>query len=207
MLVEKEILKDRTDKTYVVFTNYITNNFLDDPTLPHSMLPSEYVKECWNRYNENASKTTYSRNNSLNGKIFEVIIATELYRKGVIPFYFQAKAFLIPDVDYDIIMIDKDNNIPITISIKTSCRERYKQADLEAYAFKSVHRTSLNYLISLNKNECKNIQTKIDHHALLGLKEAIYAKSDRFDILVEELKTKQLGTSLKIEMFEGQEIK
>jgi hypothetical protein len=104
-------------------------------------------------------------------------------------------------------LYDKDNSIPITISIKTSCRERYKQADLEAYAFKNVHRTALNYLLVLNESERLRIQDKINRQEVLGLKEAINASSSRFDSLVEELKNRRLGTPPRIDMFAGRRIR
>lgn len=206
MLVNKNILKNRSDKTYMVFTNHITNDFLSDPSLPQSMNPSAYVAECWNRYKHNASRNTYKRTNSLNGKIFEVIVATALYRYKVRPFYLQATAQLVPDVDYDIIMYDKINHVPITISVKTSVRERYKQADLEAYAFKNVHRAAMNYLVLLNAKECANVQKKIDSGSVLGLKQAIQADADEFDVFLEELKGLKLGASPKISLFEGQRV-
>ena len=102
---------------------------------------------------------------------------------------------------------DKTNQIPITISVKTSVRERYKQADLEAYAFRNVHRAALNYLVLLNKRECANVQKKIKNGSVLGLKQAIRADSGDFDVLLEELKQRNLGTSPKISLFEGQRVK
>ncbi len=206
MLVKKNILKDNTDKTYCIFTNYITSNFLRDKSLPRTMAASDYVKECWARYKNNASPATYEENNSLNGRLFEVIIVTALYRKGIRPFYYQAGARLVPDVDYDIIMYDKDEDIPITISVKTSSRERYKQADLEAYAFKNVHRRSLNYLIMLNPKDCTDVQKKIDNEMTLGLKSVIQADTKAFDDLVDDLKKRKLSKSPKIELFFGQTI-
>lgn len=207
MLVDKNILMNRSDKTYDVFTNYITNDFLLDPSLPKSLKPSEYVAECWDRYKRNESPSTYIRNRALNGKVFEVIIATALYRKSIRPFYLQATAKLVPDVDYDIIMYDKTNDVPITISVKTSIRERYKQADLEAYAFKNVHRAALNYLVLLNANECANVQRKIESGSVLGLKQAIQADANDFDDFIKELKKLKLGASPKITLFEGQRVK
>lgn len=207
MLVQKNILKSTNDKTYDVFTNYITNDFINDTSLPFGMLPSDYVTECWRRYIDNASASTYTRNNALNGKVFEVIVATALYRRKVIPFYFQAAASLIPDVDYDIIMFDKENEIPITISMKTSSRERYKQADLEAYAFSNVYRSALNYLIMLNERDCRTVQRKIDAGAMLGLEKVIRANSSDFDSFVDELSKRKLGRAPRITLFDGQLIR
>lgn len=206
MLVNKNILLSRNDKAYEVFTNYITNDFIGDLSLAGKVLPSDYVSECWDRYKCNASPTTYECSNSLNGKIFEVIIATALYRSKVLPFYYQATAKLVPDVDYDIIMYDKKNEVPITISVKTSARERYKQADLEAYAFSNVHRTALNYLVMLDADECRKIRNKIADGSVLGLNKAIQADTSDFDDLVRELKTRKLGPSPKVTLFEGQKI-
>ena len=207
MLVEKNILQSEDDLTYIVFTNYITDDFLSDPSFPKNMKPSEYVAECWNRYVNKASAKTYKRNNNLNGSIFEVIIATALYRYKVRPFYFQAKARLVPDVDYDIILYDRIKGLPITISIKTSVRERYKQAALEAYAFKNVHRTSRNYLVLLDHNECVRLQTKIDNELVLGLYKAVQADTDDFDKLIKELKKTKYGMAPKITLFDGYKIK
>ena len=201
MLVNKNIIKNRNDITYKVFTNYITANFVGDPSLPNSMKPSDYVAECWRRYKSNASTAAYKCSNSLNGKIFEVIIATAFYRNNILPFYTQAK-----DVDYDIVMYDKEKKIPITISTKTSARERYKQADLEAYAFKNMHRSALNYLIMLSRKDCANIQKKIDYGMLIGLKQVIQADAKEFDILVQELKKRDLGEAPQITLFDGQKI-
>ena len=130
MLVAKNILKNKTDKTYDVFTTKITSDFIGDITLPLTMKPSDYVDECWKRYKTYVASLPKKKQrtlNSLNGKIFEVIIATAFYRSKIKPFYLQASSRLVPDVDYDIVMYDKEKEIPITISIKTSSRERYKQ--------------------------------------------------------------------------------
>ncbi len=210
MLVDKNILKNRTDKTYDVFTNRVTSDFLRDPTLPLSMKPSDYVEVCWQRYKAYVASLPKKKRtalNALNGKMFEVIVATAFYRSKIRPFYLQAYSQLVPDVDYDIIMYDKDNDQPITISVKTSSRERYKQADLEAYAFSNVFRSSANYLIMLDAKDCSDVQKKIDDGVMLGLDKVIQANADEFNEFVAELKKKKLGVAPSIKLFEGTKIK
>ncbi len=53
----------------------------------------------------------------------------------------------------DIVLFKEEKRSPIGISIKTSLRERYKQADLKAVALKYVHRNAENCLISLQSSE------------------------------------------------------
>ncbi len=209
MLIDKNILTDKGE-TYKIFTSKITGDFLKDATLPLSMTPSEYVTECWNRYENyksSLSKTKRVKLNSLNGNIFQVIIATAFYRNKVKPFFVQASSHLVPGVDYDIIMYDKENDVPITVSLKTSSRERYKQADLEAYAFKNVYRTALNYLVMMDSKSCIDVQKKIDEGKTLGLEKVIQANKKEFDDFVNELKKMKLGVPPKVPLFEGRKIK
>ena len=202
MLVNKNILKSKKGKVYNIFTDYISSDFVSDPTLPMTMKPSEYVENCWNRYIKGASPATYKRSRSINGKIFELIIATALYRSNILPFYCQATSKLVPDVDYDILLYDEIKCVPITLSMKTSARERYKQADLEAYAFKNVHRTAVNYLLMLE--DCKKIESKILDGSVLALKKVIKANTSDFDDLINELSKRKLGYAPTITLFSGQ---
>lgn len=65
-----------------------------------------------------------------------------------------AKVAFVPNVIYDLMFYTSERG-PICISAKTSLRERYKQADLEAIALKYVHRKALSYLVTLQTNEAK----------------------------------------------------
>ncbi|MCE8162967.1 MAG: hypothetical protein I3273_00595 [Candidatus Moeniiplasma glomeromycotorum] len=95
--------------------------------------PSQFIKLSW----EKVLNNDLTRND--NGAIFEYLVAVCLYTKRVVPFYLQAKVSFVPNATYDIILYAAEG-YPITLSIKTSLRERYKQADLEGLALKSVHR-------------------------------------------------------------------
>ena len=109
--------------------------------------PSEYVSLYWNAFQKQAED-----NNNLNGKIFEYILATLCVRESISPLYLNARVAFVPNVIYDLMFYTLAHG-PICISAKTSLRERYKQADLEAFALKNVHRKALSYLVTLDESE------------------------------------------------------
>ena len=144
--------------------------------------PSEYVKMFWDKY-ENQSE----RNANLNGKVFEYILASLCIRENILPLYMSAKVAFVPNVIYDLMFYTTEHG-PICWSVKTSLRERYKQADLESIALKYVHRKALSYLITLNENEAASVKRKIKTGDVIGLDNVIVATNPEFDELVEELR-------------------
>lgn len=144
--------------------------------------PSEYVRIYWSLYLQKAAV-----NNNLNGKIFEYILATLCVRENILPLYMSAKVAFVPNVIYDLMFYTTERG-PICWSVKTSLRERYKQADLEAIALKYVHRKALNYLITLNKSEAKSVKAKIKTGDIIGLDAVVVATEPEFDEMILELK-------------------
>lgn len=178
------------------FTSLLGGDFR---TIAYST-PHEYVQKYWNAYQACSGK-----NASVNGKIFELIIETLLYREGILPYYIQAKAAFVPNVDFDVLLYAESE--PVCLSIKTSLRERYKQADLEAVALKYVHRKALCFLLTLEKNEADSVAEKIQNSEVLGLDGMIYCLSDEFDCLVARLKQKTFSESKKVDVVAGQIVK
>ena len=162
--------------------------------------PHEYVEKYWNAYQETGKK-----NASVNGKIFELIIETLLYREGILPYYIQAEVAFVPNVDFDVLLYAESE--PVCLSIKTSLRERYKQADLEAVALKYVHRKAQCYLLTLEKNEADSVASKIENSEVLGLNGMIYCLSDELDNLISTLKQKIFIEPQKIDVITGQVVK
>lgn len=161
-------------------------------------IPSQYVSKLWEKYQKVKPK---KNNNSLNGNIFEAIIKTCLYKEGIKPFFPQARLQFVPNIDYDIIIFPKDSNgavdisAPMCLSLKTSLRERYKQADLEGKALKEVYKRAKSYLITIDKtSEIDKIANKILQKDVLGIDEVIDARSNRFDELVKYLKLYGVNT-------------
>lgn len=79
-----------------------------------------------------------------------------------------------------------DSNFPIVLSIKTSLRERYKQADLEGLALKQVHRRAKSYLITLSE-EGNSINQKIKKGDILGLDECFIADTNEFNQFIQNI--------------------
>jgi hypothetical protein len=137
-----------------------------------------------------------------NGAIFEYLIIMCLYSKRILPFYIQAKISFVPNATYDIVLYSSEN-YPITLSIKTSLRERYKQADLEGLALKNVHRRAKNYLITLSAKEFEGVRKKIQQGDVAGLDKIVLADSKEFDELITELSQMNFIKPEKIEVIRG----
>lgn len=142
----------------------------------------DYVTNCWQKYNDHGGGS-----NNVNGLIFEYILATLLIREEILPFYLQAKVVFVPNVDYDILIYTKEFG-PIALSAKTSLRERYKQADLEAIALKYVHRKAKNYLITLDSKEGDRVRKKIMTGDVIGLDDVVIANTPAFSDFIQNLK-------------------
>lgn len=84
--------------------------------------------------------------------------------------------------------------------MKTSLRERYKQANLEAIALKYVHRKAENYLLTMNVKEAKSINEKISSGEILGTNKAILVTSTDFDEFIDELKSRTYISPVNIDI-------
>ncbi len=125
-------------------------------------------------------------NRNANGRFFELIIQRLLVRYGIVPFYINAEVALVPDVNFDIIVYTKECG-PVCLSIKTSLRERYKQANLEAIALKQVHRKSKTFLLTMESNEAQKLAKKINDGIVVGIDDVIDCTKDEIDGLLGEL--------------------
>ena len=162
--------------------------------------PSEYIKEFWEKY-----KKLPDTNSNLNGKVFEYVLVTLCIRENILPVYLSAKVAFVPNVVYDIMFYTSERG-PICWSVKTSLRERYKQADLEAIALKYVHRKALSYLITLEENEARSVKAKIKSGDVIGLDDVIVATSEDFNQLIFELKEFEFSEPPTVKVIESNQI-
>lgn len=162
--------------------------------------PSEYVSTYWSEYLK-LSDT----NSNLNGKVFEYILATLCIRENILPLYLSAKVAFVPNVIYDLMFYTTERG-PICWSVKTSLRERYKQADLESIALKYVHRKALSYLITLDEREARGVKEKIKSGDVIGLDNVIVATTPEFDQLVADLKTYQFEEPPTVKVIESNQV-
>lgn len=195
MLKRLGIVKSRT-KGYTVFNDYIEPDFFNN-----TMAPNDYVSYCWNKY----ITSGVPRNNSLNGSIFELIIASLLVKEGVVPLYLQANVAFVPNIDFDAIVYSSENG-PISLSLKTSLRERYKQADLEAIALKYVHRKAKSYLLTIDAYEARSVKDKIINGDVMGLDDAVLATSPSLNSLIDELRHANLINPGSVDILTAEKI-
>ncbi|MEA5138524.1 hypothetical protein [Arcicella rigui] len=189
------IVVGKDTKTEIVFNNLFPS-FMD---IEYSK-PSEYVSIYWNAYQKHPE-----RNNNLNGKIFEYILATLCVREKLLPLYLSANVAFVPNVIYDLMFYTKERG-PICISAKTSLRERYKQADLETIALKYVHRKALSFLVTLEEKEARGVKAKIKSGDIIGLDSVVVATHEEFDELIAELKKYQLFEPPTVKVIESNQI-
>ena len=195
MLKRLKIVKNKTNG-YKVFTEHICPDFMTN-----TMLASEYVNYCWNKYLE----ADVNRNNSLNGSVFELIISSLFVKEGILPLFLQEKVAFVPNVNFDAVLYTAETG-PIGISMKTSLRERYKQADLEAIALKYVHRKAENYLFTMDSEEANILSTKISNGDLLGINKVILTTDTTFDSFIDEMKSRNFIAPGKVDIISASTI-
>lgn len=156
----------------------VTKNLLKKFPLDINATASKFVTHYWKKYKEN-----YGNNNSLNGLIFENIIMLALARRGIDNIYYQTELTYVPSAIFDIFLYSEETSI--ALSIKTTLRERWKQADLEALAVKQVHKNAKCYVLTLSHNEVRARRRNDSTYA--GLDGFILADTKEFDDLIEEL--------------------
>lgn len=189
MLKNIGIVKSK-NKGYHIFMEHIEPDFINNTMSPH-----EYVNYCWDKYEQSG----VDRNNSQNGTIFELIIATLFVKEGIMPLHLQAQVAFVPNINFDAVLYTTENG-PIGLSLKTSLRERYKQADLEAVALKYVHRKAENYLLTMDSTEANSVKRKIQNGDVLGLDKAILTTEPEFDEFIRELKNKNFISPGSVEI-------
>jgi hypothetical protein len=170
----------------------IIRELIPDIKADSTLTASSFIKKYWHHY-----QTKHSSNQNINGKVFEELIAITLIRNNILPFYMQAQVAFISYVNYDIIIYADDIG-PISLSAKTSLRERWKQADLEAVALKYIHRKSESYVITLDTEAVR--RRRVDPSAAMGIDAFVLADTEEYDKLTASLKDHPLRLSPTVQV-------
>lgn len=194
IFLQKGIVKNVNSKAFKAF-----NAIVPDFTSGAKLKPSDYVNTLWGKYECSGHKER-----DINGKFFEYILVSLLINKNLLPLYIQAKVAFVPNVDFDLLLYTKEK--PIVLSAKTSLRERYKQADLEAIALKYVHRKAESYLLTLDKGEAESVNRKIKEGGVIGINKVILATSLELNKFVSDLKELELMEAGNIEIITASSI-
>lgn len=159
-----------------------TNEILRNASVEKDDSPALFVDKCWSYY-----KANYPNNNSLNGNIFENIIILSLARAGIENIYYQTELSFVPSAIFDVFLYNKFE--PVAISIKTTLRERWKQADLEALAIKQVHKNTKCYVLTTSDKEVK--ARRKNDKSYNGLDGFILVHTDEYNKFVESIKEQE----------------
>jgi hypothetical protein len=111
-----------------------------------------------------------------------------MIKNEILPFFWQAQLEFVPLANFDLVVYTEERG-PVVLSLKTSIRERYKQAEFEAQAMKDVHRRAKNFLVTMEKDEAVSLQAKIDSGVLTGIDGVVVANEKSFDELIDLLKS------------------
>lgn len=144
--------------------------------------PSKYVNDIWSKIQASDMSA------NMNGVAFELVLACVLILEDLHPFYMSAEVQFVPNARFDLMFYTHEIG-PIVLSAKTSLRERYKQADLESLALRAVYRRSKTFLVTLNENEARGVQSKINSGDVTSLDRCVVATKPEFDDLIDELRS------------------
>ncbi len=171
---------------------------------PDDLHGSELVLAGYRWYEEN-NETSAPRMRAHNGRMLECLVIDALWKRGVLPLYYQAKLTHIPHVVYDILLYHPER--PVVLSCKTSLRERWKQADLEALALKQVYRGATSVLVTLSA-EGESVQRQIERTEVFGLDACVIVRPDdqAFDELLDKLGRRQFSEAKPVEPLQGKYI-
>jgi hypothetical protein len=150
-----------------------------------------FVSKIYNKYKKSGEGSA-----NWNGYLFEALIHRLLIQAGVDPkcIHINAKLALIEDTKYDIVLCAEKTpsgvQFPICLSLKTSLRERYKQAEREGMIAKQVHRGSFTALLTMEE---KTPETLYGLDRIVGCNNSIQLAD-----LLREIKSMNLVTFDKI---------
>ena len=159
---------------------------------PNASLPaSKFMQAAWAQYElyrDQLAKQEGKRvqdYGSLNGGVFQALIERALLSHGVQPIYCQAQMAFIAVAVYDIIVYTEECG-PVNLSLKTTIRERWKQADLEGAALKNVHKRAKVYVVNNSPGETDTRRAEI--HNCIGIDAFVVCTTTDFDGLIEQLR-------------------
>jgi hypothetical protein len=170
-----------------LYTNYGDTAQIFDDNVQTSGLTNRvglFLKQTLDSCRARATKDGKSPSSigSAAGHWLEWSLLVALKEQKLTPAYWQAEFVVVPKNYNDVLLWSKEYG-PIILSCKTSLRERYKQADLEAVALRQHFPSAKFFLVTLDedKKHVANIRKKIAAKELLALQE-IYDETNADDL-------------------------
>ena len=153
-----------------------------DVSEPHQFEPHQLVTAVMQGFETATEGYGGQSKKSLIGAVFEYAVGEVLIRSGLTPLYHQAQVRHVPLARFDWFLYHPVR--PVSISCKTSARERWKQAAYEAKALKDVYPQANNYLITVETVSA--INTKMTD-APQTIDAYIRANTPQFDIAISNI--------------------
>ena len=146
--------------------------------------PHELVASVMGGFDKAAQGMREQSKKRLHGVVFEYVIGEVLLLKGIAPLYYQAMLRHVPMACFDWLLYHPKT--PVSISCKTSARERWKQAAYEGMTLKRVYPQAVNYMISIEETSAvekkkQEAPQTIDHY--------IDATEQSFDASISQIGT------------------
>ena len=160
--------------------------------------PAQFMRQAMGQASAKTVSVTH-------GKVFELAFCEVLKQEGITPFYYQAKMPGRPVIDFDVILL-QDNNRPISFSLKTSLRERWKQSYLEAVVLRGTYPASVSYLVTLSRNEAQRRKDSIKRGETPELADCVVAVDNEFDSLIYGLRSQSFVQVQRVTQFTGREV-
>ena len=146
------------------------------------------------------------RENQRRGRVFELAFCEILKQESITPFYYQVRFTPRPIIDFDVLLYQSPNR-PWSFSLKTSFRERWKQAYLEAVILKNTYPAARSYLVTLHENEARTRQESIKNQQTPELDGCILANTPELDSLINLLRKQRFEAIRPVRLFEGREFR
>ena len=148
--------------------------------------PTEFITHFWNIFEDYKvrylKKNKEKINNSYPGQAYGIILAYLFTREGIEITYMDEKID-VKNVRPDFLFIKNEKHF--FVSIKTSGRERWKEAELEARDYKIKYPYATCVLVMHHEKEVKAREKDIDD---LTLDNIIYSGSEKFNDLISSIK-------------------
>ena len=158
--------------------------------------PSDFMGQVAARLSSSASSR---------GRFFELALCEVLKQEGVTPFYYQVRFTPRSIIDFDVLLYQSPNR-PVSFSLKTSLRERWKQSYLEAVILKGVYPAARCYLVTLDSGEAKRMRERMEKEHMTELDACLVATSESFNELIAELREQTFEQIDAVRLFEGKKI-
>ncbi len=158
--------------------------------------PSNFIGQVEERFPDSASGR---------GRLFELALCEVLKQEGITPFYYQVRFTPRSIIDFDVLLYQSPNR-PVSFSLKTSLRERWKQSYLEAVILKGVYPAARCYLVTLDRREAKRMKERMVKEHMTELDACLVATSEAFNSLIAELRQETFEQIDAVRLFEGKKI-